>query len=184
MTQSLNEPIEFMSVQFSEANRKKFEEFLTHYPTKRAAILPTFWLAQEQFGYLSNEAMEYVAKLLDLSPPTLGELQRSTRCSTRRRLGSIMLQICTNLSCTLRGAEEIVTCVEKKLGIGLGETTADKKFTLSEVECLGSCGTAPMAQINDDYYENLTPRRGRAVNRPAGKNCLMAPPDRHLPVVT
>ena len=71
-------------------------------------------------------------------------------------VGKFHVQVCTNLSCTLMGAEDIVTCVEKKLGIGLGETTPDEKFTLSEVECLGSCGTAPVAQINDDYYENLT----------------------------
>jgi NADH-quinone oxidoreductase subunit E len=156
MAQSLNEPIEFMAVQFSEPTRKKFEEVLTHYPTKRAAILPTFWLAQAEFGYLSNEAMEYVAKLLDLSPAYVRGVATFYTMFNKTPVGAFHVQVCTNLSCTLRGAEDIVSCLEKKLGIGLGQTTADKKFTLSEVECLGSCGTAPMAQVNDDYYENLT----------------------------
>ena len=146
-----------MAVQFSDATYRKFAEVLTHYPTKRAAILPTFWLAQQEFGYLSQEAMEYVAKLLDLSPAYVGAVASFYTMFNKEPVGKFHVQVCTNLSCTLLGAEQIVECVEKKLGVGLGQTTADKKFTLSEVECLGSCGTAPVAQINDDYYENLTP---------------------------
>lgn len=146
-----------MSVQFSDATYKRFEEVLTHYPTKRAAILPTFWLAQEEFGYLSPEAMEYVGKLLDLSPAYVAAVASFYTMFYKEPMGKFHVQVCTNLSCTLLGAEHIVTCVEKKLGIGLGQTTPDKKFSLSEVECLGSCGTAPVAQINDDYHENLTP---------------------------
>jgi NADH:ubiquinone oxidoreductase subunit E len=75
----------------------------------------------------------------------------------QKPVGKFHVQVCTNISCSLLGAEHIVESIEKKLGIGLGQTTLDGKFTLSEVECLGSCGTAPMAQINDDYHENLTP---------------------------
>ena len=146
-----------MSIQFSEATKTQFETILTRYPNKRAALLPTFWLAQEEFGYLSTEAMEYVAKLLELSPAYVGAVASFYTMFNREPVGKYHVQVCTNLSCTLLGAEGIVACIEKKLGIGLGQTTADKKFTLSEVECLGSCGTAPVAQINDDYYENLTP---------------------------
>jgi NADH-quinone oxidoreductase subunit E len=146
-----------MSVQFSDTTYKKFEEVLTHYPIKRAAILPTFWLAQQEFGYLSTEVMEYIAKLLDLSPAYVGAVASFYTMFNKEPVGKFHVQVCTNLSCTLLGAEHILECVEKRLGIGVGQTTADQKFTLSEVECLGSCGTAPVAQINDDYYENLTP---------------------------
>jgi len=146
-----------MPVQFSDATYKKFEEVLSHYPTKRAAILPTFWLAQQEFGYLSPEVMEYIGTLLSLSPAYVAAVASFYTMFNTEPVGRFHVQVCTNLSCTLLGAERIVECVEKELGIGLGQTTSDKQFTLSEVECLGSCGTAPVAQINDDYYENLTP---------------------------
>jgi NADH-quinone oxidoreductase subunit E len=157
MTQSLNESIEFMPVQFSQATYKQFEDVLTRYPNKRAALLPTLWLAQYEFGYLSPEVMEYVAKLLDLSPAFVGAVASFYTMFNKEPVGKFHVQMCTNLSCALVGAEQLVECLEKKLSIGVGQTTPDKKFTLSEVECLGSCGTAPVAQINDDYYENLTP---------------------------
>ncbi|MBI3247502.1 MAG: NADH-quinone oxidoreductase subunit NuoE [Deltaproteobacteria bacterium] len=146
-----------MSVQFSEETYKQFEEVLTHYPTKRAAIMSTFWLAQKEFGYLSPDAMEYVGQLLGLSPAYVGAVASFYTMYNKEPVGQYHLQVCANLSCTLLGAEHIIECIERKLGIGLGQTTADGKFTLSEVECLGSCGTAPVAQINDDYHENLTP---------------------------
>ena len=146
-----------MPVQFSGKTYEQFEEVLTHYPTKRAALLPTFWLAQQEFGYLSPEVMEYIATLLGLSPAYVGSVASFYTMFYKEPVGKFHVQVCTNLSCTLRGAERIVECVEKKLSIGLGQTTPDKKFTLSEVECLGSCGTAPVVQINDDYHENLTP---------------------------
>ena len=146
-----------MAVKFSDATYKQFAEVLTHYPNKRAALLPTLWLAQQSFGYLSLAAMEYVAKLLELSPAYVAAVASFYTMFNKEPVGQFHVQVCTNLSCSLRGAEAIVTCIEKKLGIGLGQTTTDKAFTLSEVECLGSCGTAPVAQINDDYYENLTP---------------------------
>ncbi len=146
-----------MSVQFSQETYKQFEEVLTHYPTKRAAIMPTFWLAQKEFGYLSPDAMEYIGQLLGLSPAYVGAVASFYTMYNKEPVGKYHLQVCANLSCTLLGAEHIIECIEHKLGIGLGQTTADGKFTLSEVECLGSCGTAPVAQINDDYHENLTP---------------------------
>ena len=154
-----------MSVQFSDTTQKKFEEILTHYPNKRAALLPTFWLAQGEFGYLNPEVMEYIAKLLGLSPAYVGAVASFYTMYNKTPVGKFHVQVCINLSCTLMGAEDIVACVERKLGIGLGQTTADNTFTLSEVECLGSCGTAPVAQINDDYYENLTEGRVEEILR-------------------
>lgn len=146
-----------MAVQFSDETYKRFEEVLTHYPTKQAAILPTFWLAQQEFGYLSLETMEYIAELLDLSPAYVASVASFYTMFYKEPIGKFHVQVCTNLSCTLRGADHIVSCLQNKLGIPLGQTTDDMVFSLSEVECLGSCGTAPVVQVNDDYHENVTP---------------------------
>lgn len=150
-----------MAGRFSEETYKKFQEILTHYPPehKRAAILPTFWLAQQEFGYLSLEVMEYIAELLDLSPAYVASVASFYTMFPKEPMGKHHVQVCTNLSCTLVGAEKVVECLKKRLGIGLGESTPDGQFSLSEVECLGSCGTAPAAQVNEDYHENLTPEK-------------------------
>lgn len=146
-----------MSVEFSPAAKAKFEQYLTRYPIKRAAIMPTLWLAQQEFGWLSTDTLEYVARLLDLPPAFVASVASFYTMYYKRPVGKHHVQVCTNLSCALRGADEIVDCLRQRLGVGLGETTADGRFTLSEVECLGSCGTAPMMQVDDDFWENLTP---------------------------
>ncbi|MGD9762224.1 MAG: NADH-quinone oxidoreductase subunit NuoE [Candidatus Binatia bacterium] len=148
-----------MAVQFSPAAQAKFEQYLSRYPIKRAAIMPTLWLAQEEFGWLSDEVIEYVADLLELTPAFVASVASFYTMYYRRPVGKHHVQVCTNLSCVLRGADDIVDCLRTHLRIGLGHTTEDGLFTLSEVECLGSCGTAPMMQINDDYWENLSPER-------------------------
>ncbi len=146
-----------MAVQFSEETHRQFEDVLTRYPTKQAAILPTLWLAQTEFGYLSPAVMEHVAGLLDLSPAYVRGVATFYTMFYKEPMGKCHVQVCTNLSCTLRGAEKIVHCLEDRLGVKVGQTTGDKMFSLSEVECLGSCGTAPVIQVNDDYHENQTP---------------------------
>ncbi|HUI25236.1 MAG TPA: NAD(P)H-dependent oxidoreductase subunit E [Candidatus Kryptonia bacterium] len=148
-----------MSVQFSAAAQRQFEEYLRRYPTKRAAIMPTLWLAQREFGYLSGDVLEYVAGLINESPAFVSSVASFYTMYYKKPMGKHHVQICTNLSCALMGAEKIVAVCARKLGIGLGETTPDGQFSLDEVECLASCGTAPMMQINDDYWENLTPER-------------------------
>ncbi len=145
-----------MAVEFSPESKEKFEQILTRYPDKRAAIMPTLWLAQAEFGYLSQEVQVYVAGLLDLSPAFVGGVASFYTMYYKKPMGTYHLQVCTNLSCALVGSGEIVDCIRRKLGIGLGETTPDGKFSLDEVECLASCGTGPMMQLNDDYWENLT----------------------------
>ena len=145
--------------QFSDETQKQFEEVLTHYPNKQAAILPTLWLAQQEFGHLSAEVMEHIAGLLDLSPAYVGSVASFYTMFYKKPMGKFHVQVCTNLSCTLRGCDKIVSCLQDKLGIPLGQTTEDNVFSLSEVECLGSCGTAPVVQVNDDYHENLTPEQ-------------------------
>ena len=146
-----------MPVQFSASAQQQFEEYLRRYPTKRAAIMPALWLAQREFGYLSGEVLEYVAGLINESPAFVSSVASFYTMFYKKPMGKHHVQICTNLSCALVGAEKIVEVCARKLGIGLGETTPDGKFSLDEVECLASCGTAPMMQINDDYWENLTP---------------------------
>jgi NADH-quinone oxidoreductase E subunit len=148
-----------MAVAFSPAAQAKFEEIVTRYPIKRAAIMPTLWLAQEQFGWLSHEVLEHVAGLLDLSPAFVASVASFYTMYYKQPIGRHHVQVCTNLSCALVGADRIVDCLRRRLGIDIGETTPDGRFSLSEAECLASCGTAPMMQINDDYWENLTPER-------------------------
>lgn len=146
-------------MKFSPAAQAKFEEIVARYPVRRAAIMPTLWLVQQEFGWISPEAIEYVAELLGLSPAFVGGVASFYTMYYKQPMGRFHVQVCTNLSCRLRGSDEIVDALRERLKVELGETTPDRKFSLSEVECLGSCGTAPMMQINDDYWENLTPER-------------------------
>ena len=148
-----------MSVRFSPDAQTELDRILARYPVRRAAIMPTLWLAQREFGYLSLEAMEYVAGLLGLTPAFVASVASFYTMYYKQPMGRHHVQVCTNLSCMLVGSDRIVDCLKQRLGIGLGQTTADGMFSLSEVECLASCGTAPMMQINDDYWENLTPER-------------------------
>jgi len=144
-----------MAVEFSPETLKKFEETVSRYPKKEAAMLPVLYLAQQEFGYLGPEAIDYVAKLMDQSPAKVHGVVSFYTMYNMKPIGRHHIQVCRTLSCALGGAEKITDFIKKKLAIELGQTTADGRFTLSEVECLASCGTAPMMQINDDYYENL-----------------------------
>jgi NADH-quinone oxidoreductase subunit E len=145
-------------LKFSEATLAEYRELLTHYPTRQAALLPTLWIAQREFGWLSGDAQLYVAKLMELPPAHVRAVVTFYTMFYQQPVGKWHLEVCTNLSCRLRGADQIVETITERLGIKVGETSADKKFTLSRAECLASCGTAPMLQLNHDrYYENLTP---------------------------
>ena len=145
-----------MSVEFSPETLKKFEETVNRYPKKEAAMLPVLYLAQQEFGYLGEEAIAYVAKILEQPPARVHGVVSFYTMLNMKPIGRHHIQVCRTLPCALRGAAKITGFLKQKLGIELGQTTADRRFTLSEVECLASCGTAPMMQINDDYYESLT----------------------------
>ena len=145
-----------MSMAFSEETRTAFERMLTRYPNREAAILPTLYLAQREFGYLSEEAIEYIASLLGFTPARIEGVATFYTMYNRKPVGKYHLQVCRNLSCSLMGAEHLIGHMSRKLGIKPGGTTADGTFTLSTVECLGSCGTAPVMQVNDVYHEDLT----------------------------
>ncbi|MBI5575888.1 MAG: NADH-quinone oxidoreductase subunit NuoE [Deltaproteobacteria bacterium] len=145
-----------MSVVFSENGRREFEALLARYPDKEAAILPTLHIAQREFGHVSDEAVVYVAGLLGFTPARIEGVATFYTMYNRKPVGKYHVQICRNISCSLLGAEHLIGHLSKKLGVKPGETTPDGKFTLSTAECLGSCGTAPVMQVNDDYHENLT----------------------------
>jgi NADH-quinone oxidoreductase E subunit len=145
-----------MALQFSEATLAKYRDLLTRYPQRQAALLPTLWLAQQEFGWLSEEALSYVADLMELPAARVAGVASFYTMYYKQPVGKYHLQVCRTLSCALRGSNDITGCIEKHLGIKVGETTPDGRFTLSEVECLASCGTAPMLQLNEDYVENLT----------------------------
>ncbi len=145
-----------MSVVFSDAARAEFDRLLTRYPEREAVILPALHLAQKEFGFVSDEAIVYVAELLGVSPAKINGVATFYTMYNRKPVGKYHVQICRNIACSLLGAEHLIEHVAEKLGVKPGGTTPDGKFTLSQVECLGSCGTAPVMQVNDDYHENLT----------------------------
>jgi NADH-quinone oxidoreductase E subunit len=146
------------SVQFSDGALKKFEQIVARYPKKEAAMLPVLYLAQKEFGHLGPEAIAYVAGIMGVPVARVYGVVTFYTMLHMKPIGRHHIQVCRTLPCALAGAERITAAIRAKLRIGVGETTADGKFTLSEVECLASCGTGPMMQVNDDYYENLNER--------------------------
>lgn len=150
-------------MEFSVERQKEFEKLLPRYPNKEAAMLPTLRLAQEDFGYVSSDVIEFVALLLEVSTARVRAVATFYTMFDKRPVGMYHVQVCQNLSCSLMGTEHIIEHIQRQLKIGVGETTPDKRFSLSRVECLGACGTAPMMQINDDYYEDLTPEKVTAI---------------------
>ena len=143
----------------TEAALKEIKEITTRYPNNRSAVMPALYIVQREHGYLTEEGMREVAHILGLKPIQVFEVATFYTMYNKRPVGKYHIQVCTNIACSLLEAEHIVDVLSRKLGIKVKETTPDKKFTLSTVECLGSCGTAPMMQINDTYYENLTEER-------------------------
>lgn len=147
-----------MAFQFTPAQHEEIERLCARYPTRRAALLPVLWIVQAQEGWVSGEAIEAVAQVLDITPAAVYEVVTFYTMYERRPCARNHLQVCRTLSCWLRGAKQLTKYLEGKLGIRVGEQTPDGRFQLSEVECLGSCGTAPMLQVNGrEYHENLTP---------------------------
>lgn len=144
---------------FNDENLKKLEELKKRYPTNKALTLPALWLAQEQFGWISEDIMRYIADLIHVPYNHVYSVASFYTMYNKKPVGKYHIQICTNISCQLMGSENIIQYLCKKLEINLGNTTSDGKFTLSEVECLGACGGAPAMQINDEYYEKLTPEK-------------------------
>lgn len=148
-----------MSVSFTSENQARFEKIVAKYETKASALLPTLWLAQEQFEYLSNEVMDYVASLLGMPPSHVYEAVTFYVMFKRKDMGKFCLQICNNITCSMMGSEKLIQVARDELHIGFHEVTEDKMFSLVPVQCLGSCDTAPVVQVNEEYCENLTPEK-------------------------
>jgi NADH-quinone oxidoreductase subunit E len=148
-----------MSAEFSEKTRKKIEEIVARYPQKEAAILPVLHIVQQEFGSISPEEEKKVARILGIKPIRVRELVTFYTMFHRKALGKYHIQVCSSLSCSLLGADNLVDYLAEKLGIEPGETTPDKKFTLSRVECLGACERAPCMMINFNYYGDITPEK-------------------------
>jgi NADH-quinone oxidoreductase E subunit len=141
----------------SEQSKFEIYKIRDEYPDPQSALLPALALAQRDYGgWLPEAAFDEVAVVLDLPATKVASVASFYTMFNRQPVGRHLIQVCTNIACSLLGAEHLVEHISRKLGIAVGETTADGKFTLLEVECLGSCGTAPMMQVDDQYYENLT----------------------------
>ncbi len=144
-----------MSVALDPEFERRVDELVARYPQPRGAVMPLLHLVQDRDGVVSLEAEAWVAERLGLTPAfvhgivSFYTMYRTTDC------GKHLLQLCTTVSCMLRGCDPLLEHVKRRLGIDVGETTSDGMFTLVTVECLGSCGTGPVMQVNDDYYEDL-----------------------------
>lgn len=145
-----------MNFKFTPENLERINKEIAKYPSKQPAVMAALYIAQEQNGYISQEVIKEVADVLEMhSHDVLGVVTFYTMYH-QKPMGKYHIQVCTNVSCMLRGGYDIWNQVSDKLGIGNMEVTGDGKFSLEEVECMGSCGTAPMLAVNEDYYENLS----------------------------
>ena len=148
-----------MALEFSPETLQKFAAIVARYPKKEAAMLPVLYIAQDEFGHIGHEAIDYVAKLMEQPAARVYSVVSFYTMFNMKPIGRHHIQVCRTLPCALKGAGQVTAYIGEKLGITPGETTPDRRFTLSEVECLASCGTAPMMQVDDAYYEDLTPTK-------------------------
>lgn len=148
-----------MSREFTPALKKRIEGVLAHYPNKQAGLLPVLRLVQSEKGFISAEDERIVAALLGLRPIKVREVVTFYTLFARKPLGKFHIQVCSNLSCSLAGGERILEHLKARLGLRIGQTTPDGKYTLTEVECLGACEQAPCMMVNFDYYGNLDPEK-------------------------
>lgn len=142
---------------FNQEELKQVEYHISKYPKKMSAVMPVLWMIQEKLGWISIDSMKYVGELLELPYEHVLGVATFYTMYFKKPVGKYHLQICTNVSCMLCGGDKLFKYVSDKLGIKNKEVTSDGIFSIEEVECLGSCGTAPMLQVNNkEYYENLT----------------------------
>jgi len=162
-TTGIEQPASFV---FTPANAKKAQAIIAKYPAGKqaSACMPLLDLAQRQNdGWLPRAAMDHVAEVLTMDPIRVYEVATFYTMYNLKPVGKHHVQVCTNLPCWLRGSDDIANACKRTAGVGFGETSEDGLFTLSEVECLGACVNAPMMQINDDYFEDLTPESAEEI---------------------
>lgn len=145
-----------MAFALTPERNEKVDEILKRYPTRRAALLPVLWLCQDQNGWISPDVVAFAAERLDLSTAIVEGVVTFYTMFHQHPVAPNVVWVCRTLSCELRGGKAIQEHLEKRFGCGVGGTSQDGKFTLLKAECLAACGQAPMVQINDRYYENLT----------------------------
>jgi NADH-quinone oxidoreductase subunit E len=175
---ALDGPHQPASFAFTDDNLARARAIIAKYPPGRqaSAVLPILDLAQRQHAnWLPRAAMDAVADMLGMPRIKVYEVATFYSMYNLSPIGTHFIQICTTTPCWLVGSDGIVEACRKKLGIGLGDTTGDGKFTIVEVECLGACVNAPMAQINDDYYEDLTPQRMEDILDALGEGRFVTP---------
>jgi len=148
---------------FTQEELAKVDEIRSRYPTAQAAVMGVLHLFMDRHGWISSEGERYVAELLGIPAEQVHGVGSFYEMYHGHPLGRYNLQVCTNVSCMLRGSDMVLRTLRELLGIGPGETTPDGLFTIHEAECLGSCGSAPMMSVNKDYYENLTPEKIRTL---------------------
>ncbi|HEY2513892.1 MAG TPA: NADH-quinone oxidoreductase subunit NuoE [Polyangiaceae bacterium] len=148
-----------MSFALTADRERELTSILTRYPTKMAACIPLLHLCQEQHGYVDDHVIAFVSQRLDLPTAHVKGVATFYSLFNHEPVGKHQVWVCRTLPCALRGSGSVIAQCEKRLGIHVGETTKDGKITLRTAECLASCGTAPMMQVDKDYYENLTPER-------------------------
>ncbi len=164
-----------MPFKLTEEFKARAAQICARYPRRDAALLPLLEELQKEKGYVAEEAMDELARFLEISYARVKAVVTFYTMFNREPAGKYHLQVCRNISCHMAGAPGLLARLREKLGIGEGETTKDGLFTLSSVECLGACGSAPVMQVNDEYFENLTAekldalldemRHGRLKNR-------------------
>lgn len=150
-------------IEFTPERLEKFRALVAKYEEPACALLPTMYLAQEQFGFLSPSVLEYVAKLLSMPAARVFEAASFYILFKRKDMGRYCLQVCNNITCTMMGAQTLNRIIREELSIGPMEVTTDGMFSFMPVQCLGSCDTAPVVQVNEDYVEKLDPEKFRAL---------------------
>lgn len=163
-------------VQFSEDKLRKVQEIISSYPEgkQKSAVIPVLHMAQEEFGgWLSVESMDYVASLLQLEPIEVYEVATFYSMYNLKPVGKYLFEVCQTGPCMLNGSDQIIDYIKEKLNIGVGETTADRMFTLKTVECLGACGYAPMMQLGKNFREHLTKEKVDQIIEECRKNAAL-----------
>ena len=146
-----------MAHKFSEEAVKRVQELKAKYPDPRSAVMPALYVAQEEIGHITQEAIHWVSEQVDMPPVHVEELVTFYTMYYQKPVGKYHFQVCRTLSCAVRGSKGLMTHLKERFGIDPHEVSEDGNWSYEAVECLGSCGTAPMCEINDRYFENLTP---------------------------
>lgn len=148
-----------MTSKLSAKAEERIEQIKKLYPDVASAVMPALYIAQEELGHITDQAIEWVSEKIGLAPVHVREVATFYTMYYRKPVGKYHVQVCRTLSCALCGAKKLTEALKQRLGLNPGEVSADGMWSYEEVECLGSCGTGPMCEINDCYFENLTPEK-------------------------